>query len=155
MKRFSVAAVLVCAAVVVLPAVAAKPQTFSLLEVNTSFVGSGGFDAFGNTPPKVGQGFVVASDYYKWNGTKRGARAGSLNVVCTFVDMGKTICTAAASLTGGRITAAGLIPDSVKFQLPIVGGTGSYTGAKGYVEVTNNLGGPDTNKSNDKFVITG
>ena len=69
--------------------------------------------------------------------------------------MAKTICTAAASLAGGRITAAGLIPDGAKFQLPIVGGTGSYTGAKGYVEVTNNIGGPDTNKSNDKFVITG
>ena len=116
MKRFLLAAVLVCAAVVVLPAVAAKPQTFSLLEVSTSFVGSGGFDAFGNTPPKIGQGFVLASDYYKWNGTKRGARAGSLNVVCTFVDTqaGKTICTAAASLSGGRITASGLIPDGAE-----------------------------------------
>ena len=157
MKRFLLAAVLVCAAVVVLPAVAAKPQTFSLLEVSTSFVGSGGFDAFGNSPPKIGQGFILASDYYKWNGTKRGAPAGSLNVVCTFVDVnaGKTVCTAAASLAGGRITAAGLIPDGPKFQLPIVGGTGAYTGAKGYVEVTNNIGGQDTNKSNDKFVITG
>ena len=72
MKRFLLAAVVVCAAVVVLPAVAAKPQTFSLLEVTTSCVGSGGFDAFGNTPPKIGQGFILASDYYKWNGTKRG-----------------------------------------------------------------------------------
>ena len=81
----------------------------------------------------------------------------TLNVVCTFVDTqaGKTICTAAASLSGGRITASGLIPNGPKFTLPIVGGTGSYAGAKGYVEVTNNIGGKDTNKSNDKFVITG
>jgi hypothetical protein len=42
-----------------------------------------------------------------------------------------------------------------KFWIPIVGGTGSYTGATGYVEVTNGIGGQDSNKSNDKFVITG
>lgn len=159
MKAFSLAAVLVCALMAVSSAGAAKSQTFSLLEVNTSFVGAAGFDAMGTTPPKVGQGFVIASDYYKWNGTKRGAHVGTLNAVCTFLtdptsDSGKTVCTAVASLSAGKITAVGIVGNN-KFTIPIVGGTGAYTGAKGYVEVTNNIGGKNTNKSNDKFVITG
>ena len=158
MKRVLLAAVLVCAAVVVMPAVAAKPQTMNLLEVGTMFVGAGGFD--GTAPPKIGQGFVAGSDFYEWNGTKRGARIGNLNVSCVFVTESenagsKTVCTAVASLPGGRVTAAGLIPDAQKFTIAIVGGTGRYVGAKGYVEVTNGIGGQNSNKSNDKFVITG
>ncbi len=102
---------------------------------------------------------MIGSDYYKWNGTKRGARVGTLNAVCTILTdptspSGKTMCTAVASLPAGKITAVGIIVGN-KFTIPIVGGTRSYTGATGYVEVTNNIGGENSNKSNDKFVITG
>ena len=140
-------------------AVAATPQTFALLEVNTSFVGAAGFDTMGTTPPQVGQGFVIGSDYYKWKGTKRGAKVGTLNAACTFLTAptrpsGKTVCTAVASLPGGKITAVGLAGND-QFTIPIVGGTGTYAGAKGYVEITNNIGGKSTNKSIDRFVITG
>jgi hypothetical protein len=158
MKRFVPAAVLVCAAIVAVPALGAKAQTINLLEVQTVFVGAGGFD--GTAPPKVGQGFVVGSDYYKWDGSKRGARFGTLDVSCVFVtnpqpDGSKTVCPAVASLPGGRITASGLIPDAHRFTIAIVGGTGRYLGAQGYVEVTNGIGGENTNKANDKLVITG
>jgi hypothetical protein len=160
MKRFLLAAVLVCAAVVVLPAVAAKPQTMNLLEVGTVFVGAGGFDSFGSTPPKIGQGFVIGSQLYKWNGTKRGALIGTVNGICTFVTDpnsagGRVLCTVVVSLPAGKLTVAGLIPNGETFTIPIVGGIGGYVGAKGYVEVTNGVGGQDSNKSNDKFVITG
>ncbi len=139
---------------------AVKPQTFNLLEVSTSFVGAAGFDETGNTPPKTGQGFVIGSDFYKWRGTKRGAHAGTLNASCMWVTdpntpSAKTICTAVAAFPGGKITAIGVIGTGTTFSLPIVGGTGIYTGAQGYVKVTQALGGPDSNKSNDKFVITG
>ena len=160
MKGVASTALVLCAlAAVAASGAAVKPQTFNLLEVNTSFVGAGGFDEMGNSPPKIGQGFVLGSDYYKWNGTKRGAHVGTLNASCTWLTAptsasGKTVCTAVASLPGGKITAVGLT-DGNKFRVPIVGGTGIYTGAKGYVEVTNNLGGENSNKSNDKFVITG
>jgi hypothetical protein len=151
---------MVLAAWIVVPqAGAAKAQTFSLLEVGTLFTGTGGLDVYGNVPPKIGQGFVVGSDYYKWNGTKRGARVGTLNANCVFVTdptdpQNRSLCTAVASLPAGKITAVGIVGGD-KFRIPIVGGTGAYVGAQGYVEVTNNLGGEDTNKSNDRFVITG
>jgi hypothetical protein len=153
-----VAGALACASVWASSAAAATPQTISLLEVSTLFVPMGGADF--KSPPKVGQGFIIGSDYYKWNGTKRGARVGTLNAQCTFVNDptqpgGRSLCTAVASLPTGKITATGVVPDGDKFRIPIVGGTGSYVGAQGYVEVTNNIGGQDTNKSNDKFVITG
>jgi hypothetical protein len=154
------AAAIVCASVWASTAGAAKPQTINLLEVGTVFVGMGGLDVNFNVPPKIGQGFVIGSDFYKWNGAKRGARVGTLNGTCTFVTDptapgGKTLCTAVANLPSGKITAIGVIPNTKTFRIPIVGGTGSYVGAQGYVEVTNGIGGDDSNKSNDKFVITG
>jgi Allene oxide cyclase barrel like domain len=102
---------------------------------------------------------VITSDYYRWNGVKRGARVGTLKAVCLFVtqptsDSGTSLCTGVATLPAGTITVVGLVRGA-KFRVPIVGGTGAYTGAKGYLAITNNLGGPNTNKSNDKFVITG
>lgn len=138
---------------------AVKPQTFNLLEVSTSFVGAGGFDENGNSPPKIGQGFVATSTFYKWNGTKRGAQFGRLNVACTFmtdptIPSGKTLCTAVASLRAGTLTVAGLIGNSITFEIPIVGGTGGYAGANGYVHVRH-LGGDNSDNSADTIVITG
>lgn len=170
MKRPSLKAVFVCALIAVSVAGATKiavssagaaagvaqPQSFALLEVNTMFVGAAGFD--GTAPPKVGQGFVIASDYYNWHGTKRGDHVGTLNATCTFLTdpmkaSGKTVCTAVASLKGGKITAVGLTGND-QFMIPIAGGTGTYVGVKGFVDVTNSIGGKDTNKSIDRFVFT-
>lgn len=135
-----------------------KPQTINLLEVQTSFVGTGGLDESFSGPPKVGQGFVLGSDFYKWNGTKRGAHYGTLQVLCTITTVGEKpgqaseVCTGAALLPGGQITIAGVIKQSNLFDLPIVGGTGVYAGARGYVRVKS-IG--DSNNSADTFVITG
>src|ERR1700733_11762333 len=135
MQRLLAICVVLGAAVVVgSPGAALKPQTFNLIEVSTSFAGAGGFDEHGNSPPKIGQGFVGTSTFYKWKGTKRGARFGGLNVACTFMtdptgDSAKTLCTAVATFRGGTLTATGLIGDGANFEIPIVGGTGAYAGA--------------------------
>jgi hypothetical protein len=160
MQRLLAVCVVIGAAMVVGSSGAAvKPQTLNLIEVSTSFAGAGGFDEHGNSPPKIGQGFVGTSTFYKWKGTKRGARFGALNVACTFMtdptsDSAKTLCTAVATFRTGTLTATGLIGDGASFEIPIVGGTGAYAGAKGYVRVKQ-IGGENSDNSADTFVITG
>jgi hypothetical protein len=138
---------------------AVQPQTFNLLEVSESFVGAGGFDANGSAPPKAGEGFIGTSTFYKWSGAKRGARFGTLDLQCTFLNdptgpASKTLCTAIASFPAGKLTVIGLVGNGNTFDLPILGGTGVYAGAKGYVRVRN-IGGNNSNKSADTIVITG
>ncbi len=161
MKAFVSAALGVGAiAVAVAAGAAVKPQTISLVEVQTSFVGMGGADPTFSTPPKPGQGFALTSDLYKWKGTTRGAHFGTLHAVCTLtkIDLAKyaawQVCTGGAVFPGGQIAVAGEIPQADVFEVPIVGGTGVYAGARGYVRVKS-IGGENSNTSADTFVITG
>jgi hypothetical protein len=139
---------------------AVKPQTINLLEIDNSFVGTGGFNAQGRTAPAVGQGFVFGSNLYKWNHSKRGAQYGTTQVACTFtsINLAKNtsadICTGVASLPAGQIVVSGLTTQSNSFVIPIVGGTRAYTGAKGYVRIKN-IGGSNSGKSVNTIVITG
>jgi hypothetical protein len=147
-----VAAMFVCVGVAM---GAAKPQTIPLIEVSTAFTPMGGLDASFRSPPKPGQGFVIGSNFYKWHGTKRGALYGTLQATCTFTKVvGNTaweFCSAGALLPGGSIAVAGVVKQSDLFRIPIVGGTGVYTGARGYVRVKS-IG---DNISADTIVITG
>ena len=139
---------------------AVKPQKISLLEVENTVVGTGGFNPTGNTPPTPGQGFVIGSDFYRWKSGQRGTHAGTLRAVCTLTDIniqrgvGHLLCTGVASLTGGQLLVSGLVPFGDRFVIPIAGGTGVYAGATGYVRIKN-IGGEDSGKSADLFVITG
>jgi hypothetical protein len=142
---------------------APKPQTISLLEVDTAFYPTGGWDANSNAAPAVGQGFVSNGVYYKWAGTKRGAAVGHLQVACTVTTSvtftstaasGWFHCDATAFLPGGRIEASGALSFAAKTNtLPIVGGTGKYVAAQGYVNTTN-IGGENSNMSADVLHIT-
>lgn len=134
---------------------AVKPRTINLLEVSTSFVGTGGLDETFSGPPKAGQGFVIGSDFYRWSGAKRGAHYGTLQAVCTFTKIvGENvwqICTGSLLLPGGDLTVSGVIKQTERFNIPIVGGTGIYAGARGYVHVK----GISDDNSADTIVITG
>jgi len=165
-KRLAMALVF-AASVVIIGAsplsAAPKPQTISLLEMDTAFVPTGGWNAASNEPPAIGQGFVTNGTYYKWAGSKRGAAVGHLQVVCTvttpvaFTPTGASgwfHCDATAFLPSGRIEASGALSFAAKANtLPIVGGTGSYVAAQGYVATTN-IGGENSNTSADIFHIT-
>jgi len=157
MSRTWVTGGIVCSLVLLISigaaSAAAKPQTINLLEVSKSFTPTGGLDF--QSPPKVGQGFVIESDFYKWQGRKRGAHYGTLQGTCTFTkivgDASSQFCNVGVFLPGGQITVAGIINQSGLFTIPIVGGTGIYAGARGYVRVRN----INENNSADTFVITG
>jgi hypothetical protein len=143
-------------AVAAAPGAAVKPQTINLLMVDKSIVDIGVVDP--NSPPKVGKQFVIESDFYKWNGSKRGAHVGTVQTVCTFTKITGNgywqICTGAALLLGGQFTVAGSILQGAVFDIPVVGGTGVYTGARGYVRIKS-IGNGNTGKSAATIVITG
>jgi hypothetical protein len=161
--RIKLLAVLVAAAasiVAVSPASAlTKPQVFSLLEVsgpNRNLGPGNGFDSGG--VPTLGDRFAFTNALYKWAGRKRGARVGRIEGLCTLTKLDITTqsatvaCTATAFLPAGQLQAAGTLVFSDKggpvSYISIVGGTGAYAGARGYVKATN-LG--NSNNSNDEF----
>src|SRR6476620_489533 len=84
----TVVAVAVLAVGVASASAAPKPQTIRLLEVDTSFTGTGGFPTTSNgAPPMVGQGFISQATMYKWAGAKRGAPVGHLSVIGTITSI--------------------------------------------------------------------
>lgn len=136
-----------------------RPQVFSLLEVSgpdTNLGPGNGFDHGG--PPTLGDRFVITSTFYKWAGRKRGAHVGRLEGMCTITKLdvaaqsASTFCTVTIYLPAGQLLAAAQISFSPKsgpsFLVPIIGGTGAYAGARGYVKSTN-LG--ESDNSNDEF----
>lgn len=136
---------------------AAKPQTISFLEVQTSFVATGGYNGAGNAPPAVGQGFGFTSTLFKWAGVKKGAPLGHDQVLCTVLSEDLSTgsvqaqCAATNFLPGGTIELAG----STNFANPVthvavVGGTGIYAGAQGTATIRN-IGGQ--NSSSSAYVI--
>ena len=61
------------------------------------------------------------------------------------------ICTGGLLLPGGQLTVSGVIKQTELFNIPIVGGTGIYAGARGYVHVKS----ISDDNSADTIVITG
>ena len=138
-------------------AAAASPQTTKLLEIDTSFTGTGGFNIKGKAPPAARQGVLIGGKLYDLNGGKQGPLAGALHITCTFTNgAGADICIAVASLAAGKLVASGRIPGNTNkpFSIPFLGGSGAYAGAKGHVLVTP-IGGPNSNKAYNTIVITG
>ena len=158
-KRVIVFAVLVATAmvaVVVSSSAAVEPQTISLLEIDTAFAGTGGYTAASNAPPTAGQGITFSGSLYKWSGTKRGAAMGHIEAICTVTSSKGALCNGVMSLPSGVLELLG--PTSLTGNAPstiaVVGGTGAYVGAQGYMR-TANIGPPNGPESADVIHLTG
>jgi hypothetical protein len=138
-----------------------RPQTFSLLEIDQSDASTDlGFEF--ESGPKPGDRFAFKSSLYKWAGVKRGARIGFDKGTCTFIQVPATLqqnstiwgnCTAGFFLPGGQIVGAAFIrftDGPLNVDVPIIGGTGIYANARGYVHVRD-LGSGDSGHSNLTF----
>lgn len=126
-----------------------KPQTISLLEVDTGYAGVGGYDTSGNAAPAPGQGVAFSGTLYRWAGARRGAAAGHVQAVCTATPGGGGVCQGVISLASGTLALVG--PTSLgggPSNIPIVGGTGAYVGASGYMH-SHDIGGPNSSESAD------
>ena len=116
------------------------PTTLSFLDV--SIGSTPAFDA-GQGDPRPGDRVFLTDALYSWHGTHRGARAGSIASTLTFMSSfgrrGATVdLTGQLFLHGGSLRVDGIVqvlPGPNHFVLPIVGGTGSYAGARGSVDL--------------------
>jgi hypothetical protein len=161
MRRYGVVLALIVLSVAVWATSASalsSPKTFSLLQVSSNNDQPlGSFDF--NSPPVGGDQFAIADQLYKWAGTTKGARAGHLQVLVTFITgfgsdfshEATVLFVAQAHLQGGTVLAQGygqLNPNGPsKFTLPVVGGTGTYANVRGYVNVRD-LGDGNQGKTN-------
>jgi hypothetical protein len=126
-----------------------KPTaTINFLEIETGFAAS----VPENEAPKLGDQFWSHSEFYKWNGGKRGAHFGHADAHIVFLNSDKAQITAVASLPGGTLSVVGLTGNQRVTTLPIVGGTGAYATARGEV-VLRTIGGPNSNKSSDTIQL--
>jgi hypothetical protein len=136
-----VGAVAATLAVVVGPATAAgKPQTISVLAIDT-FTGIEGYTPGSATMPTIGSGYVGYGTVYKWAGLRRGARIGSIRILCTFTSAGvdpsasSMFCNTTLFLPRGQLEFSRFTSQAPVVDLPVVGGTGAYAHACGYVRV--------------------
>ena len=115
---------------------AAAPTTLRLLDVSVGATPA--FDA-GTGDPRPGDRVYLRDALYRWEGAKRGARAGSIDATLTFMSsFGPHGATAEISgqlfLAGGSLRVGGVVHLSggpSRFDLPILGGTGRFAGAGG------------------------
>jgi len=136
-----VAVVAALAALLATPGLAIdRPQVFSLLDVSESEHPIGDFQF--NREPRGGDGFAFTDGLYKWAGRKRGSRVGRIEVLCTFTyfkgSAGTALCTGAFFLPAGEVLASGFLrltegPGLV--TIPVVGGTGAYANARGFLKI--------------------
>jgi hypothetical protein len=152
--RFTTGLMVVCVLVGALTSVGAstasvKPQAISLLEIDTSFAPTGGYSFTSHGPPGPGQGFAFGGTVYKWAGAKRGAAFGHLAAICTVVTGAQALCNGVIFLPGGKLellAATNINSNNAPSDIPVVGGTGAYVGAQGYMRSTP-IGGSNSNKS--------
>ena len=144
MKKYGVVVALVVVSVAVWVAsasAAGNPKVFSLLAVDN---GKGqplnGF--MFDRAPHAGDQFPISEDLYAWAGVKRGTRVGSDAGVGMFLTAtktgGSTVFNVQANLPGGTVIVSGIGPATngpSSFTLAVIGGTGKYADAHGYVKV--------------------
>ncbi len=154
MRRFAALLVVVLATGVASGSAFAlgQPQTFSLLDVTLVQHPINGF-AF-NRAPRGGDQFAFTDGLYKWAGKHKGARVGRLEGLCTFLYQAGSrfvgFCTGQAFLPGGSVLAQGtatFAEGPSRFDLPVVGGTGSYANVRGFIHIRD-LGNGNSDNSN-------
>ena len=137
-----------------------RPQTFGLLEIDESDASvSLGFDF--QRLPRPGDQFAFKSGLYKWAGTKRGARVGRDEGHCTFVRVAgneqhlalDAHCAASFFLARGTIVVEAFLtlPEGpLNSDVPVIGGTGAYANARGFVHIRD-LGNGDSGHTSLTF----
>jgi hypothetical protein len=140
-----------------------EPRTFSLLEFDATEAPLGEFTF--DQAPAPGDQFTETNVLYRWAGAKsKGARVGHDRVLLTFVTgfgakfthRATILATAQIYLPDGTLMAMGYgnIPAAGphRFTVPIVGGTGVYANARGYM-TTQGLGNGHTPRTKLDFHV--
>jgi hypothetical protein len=122
-----------------------SPRVVKLVDVTAREVQLGDFTF--DRPPTGGEQFAFVDRLYRWAGTKRGAPAGRVEGMGTFITgfgpsftrRAVVLFVAQAYLPGGTVLVQGygrINPNGPStFTFPIVGGTGLYDNVRGYAMV--------------------
>jgi hypothetical protein len=78
---------------------------------------------------------------------RNGKKAGSIAIMCVTTSRSSSRCWGTMRMSGGTLDAAGDIVFARTFSLPVVGGTGTYAGAKGELTIT------QLTEKKDRYVI--
>jgi hypothetical protein len=141
-----------------------KPRTFSLLELDRTEAPLGDFTF--DRVPVAGDRFTETNALYRWTGPRtKGARVGRDRVLLTFVTgFGKNFSHRATLLVQAQV----FLPDGTMmiegysnvppngphvFKLPVIGGTGVYDNARGYI-VVRDVGDGTLGRSKIDFHLT-
>ena len=89
-----------------------------------------------NRPPKLGDLFSFHDEFYKWNGTKRGAHIGHADGTAVYLGHGMGQISGVGSFAGGTVNVAGELSFSSRTStLAVIGGTGAYATARGELTI--------------------
>lgn len=142
--RLSALALVACLAALLVPAVgsAAGPRTIHLLDLvlkqSTTFAPNA------KAGPKPGDQAFSHDAVYRYDGAVKGAKVGTVEAILTFISKPDKSGLLTADITGQVFLAGGSLRfDGIsKFgngpshvTLAIVGGTGTYAGARGTLEI--------------------
>jgi hypothetical protein len=158
MKRLSVSLAALFLPALMVPVLAgaastSRTVTFRLVEkqVGFNFVDNPPRQGF-RQPPLMGDQFVFVSDLM----TKSGAHAGTISATCTVASGGVHTsgpCYGVFAFKGGQVMGMARVDfSSSTTEIAIVGGTGVYRGATGYM--TSVSRGENSPYSDDTFHIT-
>jgi len=139
--RLTLAVAVAAVALAAQASAANAPTTLRYLDISVGATPA--FDA-GTGEPRPGDRLYLHDALYTWHGTARGARAGRVEATLTFMSSfgpgGGATGEIAGQLflPGGSIRADGIVRISdgpSRFELPVVGGTGRFAGARGSLHV--------------------
>ena len=139
----AVVAALVAAWATASTSAVSSPQVFNLLSRDSGTAQPINGFTF-DRAPRAGDQFGFADNLYKWAGSTRGAKVGSDQGIGTFLTAtesgGTQMFDAQANLSGGSILVSGMMAynnnaSGSTFKLAIIGGTGKYDNARGYIVV--------------------
>jgi hypothetical protein len=121
----------------------AKPRTLTLISADT---GQG--ELYIDAGPKgesAGDTIIFSELLFARARAKK--PIGHVEVVCINTSLNAARCNGTLFLASGKIEAAGAIHFRKTFRIPVVGGTGAYSGTGGELQVT------ELSETRDRYVV--
>jgi hypothetical protein len=123
-------------------------RTIRFLEIARTAQGSL-IDHNGNGKAEMGDSLAAASDLFRWEGSRPGARLGRIWRLCILATRTTGNCAATVFLPDGTVRIYGYVDfDRAPDELAVLGGTGAYLGMRGSF-TSRPLGGLGSTRSSD------